>query len=84
MTNNNHNGDNQKGNSHDHDKSRQYGLDAANFGVALSGTVTACLLVGALIISASGYDDEAARLCGNWLCGSAALTWLCLLVAHKQ
>lgn len=84
MPNNNPKDNNPKGNKHSHDKNRQYGLDAANFGVALSGTVTVCLLVGGLIISASGYDDEAARLCGKWLCGSAALTWLCLLVAHKQ
>jgi hypothetical protein len=84
MPNNNQNGDNQKGNNHSHDETRQYGLDAVNFALALSGTVTVCLLVGGLIISASDYDDEAARLCGKWFCGSAALTWLCLLFAHKQ
>ena len=75
---------NQNGNKDNHDKNQQYGLDAVNFALALSGTVTVCLLAGTIIISASGYDDEAARLCGNWFCGSAALTWLCLLFAHKQ
>ncbi len=84
MSNHNQKGNNQKGNNHDRDKNRQYGLDAANFAIALSGTVTVCLLAGALIIWASGYDDEAARLCGGWCCGSAALTWLCLLISTKQ
>jgi len=59
----------------------KFGFSPAEFAAVISGGLFACFLISTIVIAASGYDTQGARLCSFWTAGSGMLFWLCLLLS---
>jgi energy-coupling factor transporter transmembrane protein EcfT len=61
----------------------KYGLGAANFAIALIGTVFFCLLIGTFVLAGTQYSFEAYILCRNWMAAFGFMTWLLLFISRE-
>lgn len=61
----------------------KYGLDAADFAMALSGLVFICIALGTTIVGLSNYNATAFRLLSYWTIGTGVLTWLLLWLSSR-